>query len=416
MLKEITMPAGGQTTDTSVVGTWLVKQGDKVKRGDPLLEIETDKATLTVESFAKGTVLAILVEEGDQASAGDVIAYIGEESDLPELEKRLKGEKAEAPEEDGTQKASPQAAAEGEEAEYQPIDPSSPVRYVSGKEDLGEIKAMPNAKKIAREQQVSLRDVAEFAGKSILKRQDVQAYLDQEGKDAAEAKEAEDTRIPLTTMRKVIARRMLESSANIPSFQATVEVDMTNCIALRGAVNAGRKEGKISYNDILFKCMEAAIRRYPYLNASYTDEAILVHKDVNIGLAVSVEAGLVVPVNKKVNGKGIEEIAADNRTNIQKAREGKLVPEDMSGGTITLSNLGMYPVTEFNAIINPPEVCILAVGAMEEKPVWEDGQWKPVPVMKITGSFDHRVIDGAYGAQFLAELKKIMENPALALM
>lgn len=275
---------------------------------------------------------------------------------------------------------------------------------------------MPNAKKIAREQQVSLRDVAEFAGKSILKRQDVQAYLDQEGKDAAEAKEAEDTRIPLTTMRKVIARRMLESSANIPSFQATVEVDMTNCIALRGAVNAGRKEGKISYNDILFKCMEAAIRRYPYLNASYTDEAILVHKDVNIGLAVSVEAGLVVPVNKKVNGKGIEEIAADNRTNIQKAREGKLAPEDMSGGTITLSNLGMYPVTEFNAIINPPEVCILAVGAMEEKPVWEDGQWKPVPVMKITGSFDHRVIDGAYGAQFLAELKKIMENPALALM
>lgn len=416
MLKEITMPAGGQTTDTSVVGTWLVKQGDKVKRGDPLLEIETDKATLTVESFAKGTVLAILVEEGDQASAGDVIAYIGEESDLPELEKRLKGEKAEAPEEDGTQKASPQAAAEGEEAEYQPIDPSSPVRYVSGKEDLGEIKAMPNAKKIAREQQVSLRDVAEFAGKSILKRQDVQAYLDQEGKNAAEAKEVEDTRIPLTTMRKVIARRMLESSANIPSFQATVEVDMTNCIALRGAVNAGRKEGKISYNDILFKCMEAAIRRYPYLNASYTDEAILVHKDVNIGLAVSVEAGLVVPVNKKVNGKGIEEIAADNRTNIQKAREGKLAPEDMSGGTITLSNLGMYPVTEFNAIINPPEVCILAVGAMEEKPVWEDGQWKPVPVMKITGSFDHRVIDGAYGAQFLAELKKIMENPALALM
>ena len=416
MLKEITMPAGGQTTDTSVVGTWLVKQGDKVKRGDPLLEIETDKATLTVESFAKGTVLAILVEEGDQASAGDVIAYIGEESDLPELEKRLKGEKAEAPEEAGTQKPSPQAAAAGEEAEYQPIDPSSPARYVSGKEGLGEIKAMPNAKKIAREQQVSLRDVAEFAGKSILKRQDVQAYLDQEGKDAAEAKEAEDTRIPLTTMRKVIARRMLESSANIPSFQATVEVDMTNCIALRGAVNAGRKEGKISYNDILFKCMEAAIRRYPYLNASYTDEAILVHKDVNIGLAVSVEAGLVVPVNKKVNGKGIEEIAADNRTNIQKAREGKLAPEDMSGGTITLSNLGMYPVTEFNAIINPPEVCILAVGSMEEKPVWEDGQWKPVPVMKITGSFDHRVIDGAYGAQFLAELKKIMENPALALM
>ena len=191
---------------------------------------------------------------------------------------------------------------------------------------------------------------------------------------------------------------------------------MERCIAFRKTINEARKEGKISYNDILFKCMEAAIRRYPYLNASYTEEAIILHKDVNIGLAVSVEAGLVVPVVKQVNGKGIEAISAENRINIKKAREGKLMPEDMSGGTITLSNLGMYPITEFNAIINPPEVCILAVGAMEEKPVFEQGQWRPVPVMKITGSFDHRVIDGAYGAEFLAELKKVIENPALALL
>lgn len=434
MLKEITMPAGGQTTDTSVIGTWLVKKGDKVKRGDALLEIETDKATLTVESFAKGTVLAILAEEGDEASAGDVIAYIGDESDLPEVERRLSGGTAAEPEstdkpqsEAGTAAEAPQSGQRGAglESEYQPIDLAAPVRYEDdrtsdtpvGKEILGDIKAMPNAKKLAREHQISLKDVAEYAGKSILKRQDVKAYLEraEETAPAADKKEA-DTKVPLTNMRKVIARRMTESAQTIPVFKASVEVNMERCIAFRKAVNAGRTEGKISYNDILFKCMEAAIRKYPYLNASYTEEAIILHGDVNIGLAVSVEAGLVVPVVKQVGGKGIEAISAENKRNIQKAREGKLAPEEMSGGTITLSNLGMYPVTEFTAIINPPEVCILAVGAMEERPVFENGQWKPVPIMKITGSFDHRVIDGAYGAEFLAELKRIIENPALALL
>ena len=423
MLKEITMPAGGQTTDTSVIGTWLVKKGDKVKRGDALLEIETDKATLTVESFAKGTVLAILAEEGDEASAGDVIAYIGEESDLPEVERRLNAGTTQSAE-DKQELPEQKISAGRQEDEYQPIDLSAPIRYeagteentAGGKEALGDIKAMPNAKKLAREEKVSLKDVAEYAGKSILKRQDVQAYLERAEKIAPPDAGNADEKIPLTNMRKVIARRMTESAQNIPAFQAAVEVNMERCIAFRKTINEARKEGKISYNDILFKCMEAAIRRYPYLNASYTEEAIILHKDVNIGLAVSVEAGLVVPVVKQVNGKGIEAISAENRINIKKAREGKLMPEDMSGGTITLSNLGMYPITEFNAIINPPEVCILAVGAMEEKPVFEQGQWRPIPVMKITGSFDHRVIDGAYGAEFLAELKKVIENPALALL
>lgn len=497
MIKEIKMPAGGQTTDVSVVGTWLVKCGDKVKRGDALLEIETDKATLTVESFAKGTVLALLVSEGDRAAAGEVIALIGDESDREEADKRLSGDgtvQAQSPKagegltrenlaggtwtkeiqtgegrtresrtgEPKTEKASPGPTRTGDtewEEEYQPIDKNAPRRMKTDRYGRStsadgsaqtapgpsaqaapgapartelkpaDIKAMPNAKLLAKENHISLTDVAKAAGKTILKRQDVRAFLEQRSLEDAQAgklpenspvtdnpAESRETRIPFTNMRRIIARRMLESAQNIPVFTATVEIDMTQCISLRKQINSGKDDRKVSYNDILFKCIEAALRAWPYVNASCAEEEIILHRDVNIGLAVSIDGGLVVPVVHKVGEKSITQISARNRENVRKAREGKLLPQDMSGGTITLSNLGIYPVTQFTAIINPPESCILAVGAMEEKPVLTDGTWKAVPVMKLTGSFDHRIIDGAYGAGFLSELKKMIENPALALV
>ncbi|SHJ42712.1 dihydrolipoamide acetyltransferase family protein [Hespellia stercorisuis] len=440
MIKEIKMPAGGQTTDTSTIGTWLVKKGDKVKRGDALLEIETDKATLTVESFAKGTVLALLAEEGDQRSAGDVIALVGEESDAAEAEQRLSGGAAAAERGSGHDAASySTGAAPAQEDEYQPIDKSMPTRYAgeeaSGTERgaaadqsapgnkkvwLADVKAMPNAKKTAWDNGVSLEAVAEFTGKDILKRRDVENYIENSrmmGTEPGAAKEQapEEQMIPHTTMRRVIARRMTESAQTIPVFSATVVVDMTRCIEFRKTVNAAGTR-KISFNDILFKCMTAAIRQYPLINATYTEEGTIVHRAVNIGLAVSVEGGLVVPVVKDVSSRTISEIAVANKENIAKARAGKLAPDDMSGGTITLSNLGMYAIDQFQAIINPPESCILAVGATEDRPVLVDGEWKSVPTMKITASFDHRIIDGACGAQFLTELKKVIENPALALL
>lgn len=428
MIKEITMPAGGQTTDTSTVGTWLVKKGDKVKRGDILLEIETDKATLTVESFAKGTVLALLVEEGDRVSAGKVIAYIGDESDQPEVEARLGGKAHVQADVQIPKEEHPDTGWEGDfqREEYQPIDKKAPVLYVPApaREEaspaLSDIKAMPNAKLLAREAGISLEDIASYVKKDILKRQDVQKYVEARARvNSTGAKQDKGgtsyTEVPLSQMRKTIARRMLESTQNIPSFQATVEVKMEQCIKLRKLINDNKEGKKVSYNDILFKCIEAAIRKYPYVNASYTDAAILLHHDVNIGLAVSVDAGLVVPVVQQVNKKTIAQISKANQQNVGKAREGGLSADEMSGGTITLSNLGMYPITQFNAIINPPEVCILAVGAVEEKPEFIDGQCKPVQIMKITGSFDHRVVDGAYGAEFLTELKRIIESPALAL-
>lgn len=421
MIKEITMPAGGQTTDTSTVGTWLVKKGDKVNRGDELLSIETDKATLTVESFAKGMVLALLVQEGDKASAGEVIALIGDESDMAEAERRAGGKSLA----DDTAKMPGAATLEDEDSaedEYQPIDKTAPVRYaedskkrhkpqelqeksLADNKETGEIKAMPNAKLLAKEHKISIADVADYTGKTVLKRIDVQTFLN-----------AGKNRVPLTAMRRTIARRMLESSQNIPVFKVTVEVDMERCIAFRKKVNDNRDGLKISYNDILFKCIAAAMQKYPYVNASFAEDAILLHEDVNMGLAISVDGGLVVPVVKKVNAKSITEISKENNENISKAREGRLSADEMSGGTITLSNLGMYPVTQFDAIINPPEACILAVGAVQEKPVFENGQWRMAPYMNITGSFDHRVVDGAYGAQFLTELKKIIEDPAMALL
>lgn len=400
MIKEIKMPAGGQTTDVSVVGTWLVKCGDKVKRGDALLEIETDKATLTVESFAKGTVLALLAKEGDRIPAGEVIALIGEE-----------GDRAEAVA--GKRKTDENVI---DEEEYQPIDKNA----AKISKNNTEIKAMPNAKLLAKEKRVALTDVAQAVGKSILKRQDVEGYLQTSEPEEVMAEKGpekdRDVIVPFTNMRKVIARRMSESAHNIPVFTASVEINMTQCIAFRKLVNSAEGAGKVSYNDILFKCIEAAIRSFPYVNASCTESEIILHKDVNIGLAVSVENGLVVPVVRRVQEKNISEISACNKENVRKARALKILPEDMSGGTITLSNLGMYPVTQFTAIINPPEVCILAAGAITEMAAVVDGELKILPVMKVTGSFDHRVIDGAYGAGFLAELKNIIENPALALV
>lgn len=431
MIKEITMPAGGQTTDTSMIGSWLVKQGDQVKRGDALLEVETDKATLTVESFAKGTVLALLAEPGDARSAGEVIALIGDESDMAEVQARLNGDAR--PEAEKSATAAP-VRTEPEEDEYQPIDKAAPVRLVTPEQQPGaaslknpgtisdnggskEVKAMPNAKKLAAEHNISIVEAAAWAGRDVVRRCDVEQYLESRNDGSKTTDDhAAYTEFPLTTIRRVIARRMLESAQTIPAFQATVEVDMESCIAFRGAVNGRKDAARISYNDILFKCVEAAIRKFPLVNSSYTDAAVLQHHHVNIGLAVSVDAGLVVPVVRGVEGKNILQISEDNRENIEKARSGELSPADMSGGTITLSNLGIYPITQFSAIINPPEVCILAIGAMEEKPVYIDGGFKVVRMMKITASFDHRVIDGAYGAAFLAELKMLIENPAMALL
>lgn len=410
MISKIVMPPGGQTTNVSRVANWLVKIGDKVKRGDVLLEAETDKAVLSIESFASGVVIDILVPEGEDATEGEVLALIGSEQDAASY----KADKPTGPESGHSLPSKTE-----DEDEYQPIMPDTSVKQVSpappstARNTPAKYPAMPNAKKFAKEHGIDITTVIPANGE-VVKRSDILLLVEQQRlvSDARVVEQEAYDSLPITMMRQVIAKRMLESVKTIPTYQVSVDVDMQAVIALRQLFN---QTTKISYNDIIMRCLCAAIKSYPLINASYSDQEIRVFKDINIGIAVSLEGGLMVPVVKQANHKTILELAEASKLYVEKARKGALQPDEMTGGTITLSNLGMYPIDHFTAIINPPESCILAIGQIREQPVWKGNTWVPVPTAKITAAFDHRMIDGAYGAQFLSEFKRILENPGLAL-
>lgn len=397
MIQEIKMPAAGQTTNKAKIAGIHVKIGDTVKRGDILLDAETDKAVLPVESYAAGTVLAILVESGDDVTAGTVLMAIGQQGEVY------------APASEAAQKPLPAAAAPRTAAkeEYRPImkgqapvepkQPSAAVAY----------PAMPNAKLLARERGIDLRQIVPANGQFI-KRQDVENY--QPARQEALPYEV----LPMTNVRAIIGRRMLESKQTIPAFQCTVSVNMENAMALRRHY-LEKRDIKLSYNDILAKAVSAAAVRFPLVKARYEEAEIRIYHHTNIGLAVAQDGGLVVPVVRQVDSKGLAQIGAEYKALIAKARDNRLMPSDMGCGSITISNLGMYDVEQFTAIINPPESCILAVGSIQVEPVWDGEAFRPEHRMRITGSFDHRMIDGAYGAQFLQEVKLLMECPELML-
>ena len=397
------MPAAGQTTNKAVVYQICVKVGDTVKRGDVLLEAETDKAVLPVESYANGTVLAILVNEGDQVTAGSVLMAVGNPGEAY----------APAGEAAGTAPtASPAPAAPiGEQEEYLPIikgqsvTPAAPVE--TGRQDY---PAMPNAKLLARERGIDIRDVTAANGQFVT-RQDVEKYVPAV---ASAAVETAYEVLPMNRMRQIIGKRMRESLDTIPCWQCTTVIKMDTCMALRDTYKE-KKGIKLSYNDMMAKAIAVASRKFPLVNARYEDGEVRIYHHTNVGLAVALEGALVVPVVRDIDRKGLAEIAADYKAQIAKARDSKLLPEDMGCGSITISNLGMYDVEQFIAIDNPPESCILAVGSIKVKPEWDGEKFVPANMMTVTGSFDHRIIDGAYGAQFLQELKTLMENPALML-
>lgn len=411
---EIKMPSAGQTTDEAKIVAVNVKVGDAVKRGDVLVEAETDKAVLPVESFTAGTVLAVPVAVGDQVTAGTVLVVVGKPGQV------YAAPAAPAP------VAAPVAApaAVEEEEEYLPIIKGStpvkpaaaPVPAAPAAAPAKAYPAMPNAKMIAKERGVDLSQIVPSNG-VFIKRQDVLAWQPPVAAPAvseAPAAQMEYEVMPMTRMRSVIAKRMLQSTQQIPAFQATVSVDMTAAMALRDTFKQ-KKDVKLSYNDILAKAVAIAAKKYPLVNARYEQDEIRIYRHTNIGLAVGLDAALVVPVAKNIDEKGLVQIAQDYKTLVKKAREGKLAPTDMGCGSVTISNLGMYDIDHFVAIVNPPESCILAVGSIKVQPVWDGEQFVPVHQMTITGSFDHRIIDGAYGAQFLQELKMLLENPGLML-
>lgn len=398
------MPDAGQTTDNALVGFWYVRVGDHVERGDVLLDVETDKATLPVESFTEGIILELKFMQGDQVNAGDVLALIGDEDDFitkSQEDSLIPSEKeeTEVEEADLTRKETPDV----------PYDDKENLPL--GSLPASSIKAMPNAKKLARNGNLDINAITPSNGVYI-QASDVEAYLSKKSdKDISE----DFTVFPLTSIRSAIGRRMLESVRNIPSFSASIKVNMREAIALK-EMFLKERELQISFNDLLAKALSVTAKKLYMLNARFEDEEVRIYTHSHIGLAVSIETGLVVPVVRRVDLLGLREIAASNRSNIEKARAGNLLPDDMQGGTMTISNLGMFEISQFNAIINPPESSIYAIGKIEISPKWIDECWVPVPMMTITGTFDHRLIDGAYGAQVLQSVKRLIEMPSLMMV
>lgn len=406
-MTEIKMPSAGQTTDEATIVAVHVKPGDTIKRGDVLCEAETDKAVLPVESFAAGTALAVLVNEGDTVTAGTVLVVVGKAGES------YSGAAAPASAAPSAPAEEKPAAPVTEQDEYLPIikgaAPTAPAAPAAAPAAHPAFPAMPNAKLAARELGVDVAAVPAANGQFVT-RNDVARYTP----PAAAVVEAEYEVLPMSRMRQIIGRRMRESLSEIPCWQCTTSIKMDACMALRDTYK-DKKGVKLSYNDMMAKAIAVASRKFPLVNARYENGEVRVYNHTNVGLAVALDGALVVPVVRDIDRKGLTEIASDYKAQIAKARENKLLPDDMGCGSITISNLGMYDVEQFIAIDNPPESCILAVGSIKVKPEWDGEKFVPANTMTVTGSFDHRIIDGAYGAQFLQELKMLMEAPALML-
>jgi pyruvate dehydrogenase E2 component (dihydrolipoamide acetyltransferase) len=393
MVQKIIMPSGGQTTDEMLILRWNKNPGDIVKKGDILFEIETDKATLSVESFTDGTLLSINFQEGEMVKTGEIVAYIGDPGERL-TEDDLSVEQI-VP--DSSQKSTPEISSQTTE---------SP----SLKKDMKRVIASPLARSKAKRENIKIEEIADHFSRNLIKEADIDNYIRDK---KSRVTEGDFYFLETSAMRRTIARRMVESVSISPHYIVSIDVDMSEVISLRQKLNESLadKDIKIAYNDILMKIIAKAIDLYPLINSSYQEEGIKVFRDINIGLAIGLENGLIVPVVKQVNKKSISEISAESAGMIGRAKNNRLLESDITGGTITLSNLGMYGINNFTAVINQPESCILAVGAIIEKPAVKDHNLVIKEMMNITGSFDHRVIDGALGAAFLRRVREIIENP-----
>lgn len=419
MVKEIKLPSAGQTTDQAVICEWLVKVGDSVNRGDILLKAETDKAVLPVESFTKGQVIDILAQEGDTVDAGDVLAIIGDAEDMKSYAKGGSSPTATATA-IATATQEPVQAPLIEEDEFieifkdvKPTTKPAPAQ-VSAPAFAGHtdgrtiVKAMPNAKKLAKESGIDINSVTSD-NNGLVKAHDVQRYLENAQISAGE--EAEFEVMKLSRMRRIIGKRMLQSVQSIPAFVVTVTVDMTKAIALKKLL--AEKERKISYNDLIMKAIAVTAKDFPLVRARYENDEIHIYRHLSVGMAVSIENGLVVPVQKDIENKGILDIAAANKVLIEKAKKGELTTEEMGCGTCTVSNLGMFGATMTTPIINPPESFILGIGGILKQLELVDDDIVEVQKMNITGSFDHRMMDGVDGIKILNNIKALLEEPAM---
>ncbi|MDX2285665.1 MAG: pyruvate dehydrogenase complex dihydrolipoamide acetyltransferase [Bacteroidia bacterium] len=429
MAKIIEMPRLSDTMTEGVIAAWHKKVGDPVSAGELLAEIETDKATMDLESFHSGVLLYAGVEAGKGIPVGGLLAVVGQagEDISAILSQYAAGAPAAVPAEQPAAKPEPQPVAPPVAQPAAPVLPSAPapvpqVSVAVPADGDGRLKASPLAKAIARDRGIDLSLVAGSGDSGRIVKRDIENFqapavpVHQPAAQPAYAGTGEAyEEVPVSQMRKVIARRLGESKFTAPHFYLTMEIDMEKAIAVRKALNETAPV-KISFNDMVIKACAVALKQHPAVNASWLGDKIRYNKQVHIGMAVAVDEGLLVPVIRFADMKGLAAIAQESKAFAQKARDRKLQPADWEGNTFTISNLGMMGIEEFTAIINPPDACILAVGAIIEKPVVRNGQIVIGNTMKVTLSCDHRVVDGMVGSAFLGTLRQLLEDPVRMLI
>ncbi|PSR52876.1 pyruvate dehydrogenase complex dihydrolipoamide acetyltransferase [Adhaeribacter arboris] len=443
----ITMPKMSDTMTEGTIANWLKKVGDKVKSGDILAEVETDKATMELESYEDGTLLYVGVEAGKSVAVDGVIAIIGEEGadyqqllnggsggaapalatpnqNLEQADEQIENAQTDAQLNNSTPAGSnPNVSVPAQGANGQFAQPASANTG-------GRIFASPLAKRIAEEKGIDLGQVKGSGDNGRIVVKDVESFTPAAAPVAAPASAPTPTKpqpvaagtasqdyeeVPVSQMRKVIAKRLSESLFTAPHFYLTMEIDMDKAIETRNALNEVSPV-KISFNDLVIKATAAALRSHPAVNSSWLGDKIRFNKQINIGVAMAVEEGLLVPVVRQADQKSLSQIAGEVKDFSGKAKAKKLQPADWEGNTFTISNLGMFGIEEFTAIINPPDACIMAVGGIKQTPVVKNGQIVVGNVMKVTLSCDHRVVDGAVGSAFLQTFKKLLEDPIRILV
>lgn len=446
MATQVIMPKLSPTMEEGQLSRWLKKEGDKVSMGEPLAEIDTDKATMEMQALGSGVLRKILIQEGESAPLGQLIAIIGEpDEDISALTNQAattQKAKSSAPPEEAKEAEAPAAPPASVPAATDKTPDKSATAAGNGRQDAKHIESAPSgrlivsplAARMAAESGIDLRSVSGSGpGGRIIKR-DVEELIGQ-GKSAAAASDSQTPQrhlraVPsspfqksataqasayrdesISEMRRTIAKRLVTSLGPVPHFFLTIEIEMDRAAEMRKAINELDPELKISVNDIVIKVAAAALMQHPQVNASFQDKVIRYYEHADIGVAVAIEDGLITPIVRAADQKSLGEIAAEVRDLAERARNRKLRPEEFMGATFSVSNLGMFGIEEFTAIINPPEAAIMAVGAMSPKPVARNNEIVVRQMMRVTMSCDHRVVDGATGAKFLQTFKKILENP-----
>ncbi|MDI2032760.1 pyruvate dehydrogenase complex dihydrolipoamide acetyltransferase [Saccharopolyspora sp. TS4A08] len=415
-MTDIQMPRLSDTMEEGVIANWHKQVGDKVARGEVVAEIETDKALMELEAYDDGVLEKILVEAGTTVAIGTPIAVLGDGS----------GAAAEAAPAAPAPAAAEPAPAEAAAPAATPAAASAPAEPAAPAESGSKPKASPLAKAVAKEKGVDLGSVQGTGPGGRIIRADIEAAASaapaaaapaaapaaQAGAPAVASDDVEE--IPLSNIRKVTAKRLTESKQNAPHFYLTSAIDVTELLEFRASLNERLQAAdgpKVSVNDLIVKAVATSLRANPSVNVSFAGDKMLQHKRINLGVAVAIDGGLVVPVVKDADRKSVTEIATESRELAGRAREGKLKLDEMSGGTFSISNLGMFGIEQFSAVINPPEAAILAVGAARDEVQVRDGEFVARKILRVTLSADHRAVDGAVGAAFLQQFTSLLEDP-----